>query len=426
MWQNCTVEIQANVLGEGRVPAGITPTLQDAHVFARTPTAQQPGTPIQVVLYDATGSSSIAVLAQAVRNVHAADGQMAGVLMRLNLDDPSLEPALLQLIGHGSTGHGSTGHGSGAAEITHTSPVDTDPSAIATGLSYLQDAPAPAPNTDVLPEALQAVLRRPGVAESVHATAGTHAAHEEVPEIELEAEMLQVGTVPVKPAESAVPANWRESLRIYEKGGRIREAVDLLRKVLDESPMDMDLHLKLGELAVKIENLKLAQWHAEFVTQMEPKNTEAATLLSSIHTRRSEINARRQKNKISRKVARAIRSPSGRAKILLGVLSFATIVTTGVWNYLRFFKPSVPPVTTVQKSEVADILPAKDVKLFEQRLYITVDSKWFALGPDRQMEALEILRSRAKTKYDVAYVALIEPGPKVIATINGKNIQILR
>ncbi|MEZ4270783.1 MAG: hypothetical protein R3C68_04935 [Myxococcota bacterium] len=217
---------------------------------------------------------------------------------------------------------------------------------------------------------------------------------------------------------------WSEQIRVFRRSGRLKEALELLRKMVDQHPMDIELHLELAEVALALDNLKLAHWHADFCSKMASERPEPRKVLADISERRrsrAQDKAKQESNK-----TRQMQAPTNGRRTQLGIASLLVVVSLVGWNVWRYVIPHGPQAEPVNTQIAADLLPTQKIVTFNNRLYIVAADNWKTLAIEQKREVLRKLARRVKLELGVSEIIVAGADAALLARTRDEQVTVYR
>lgn len=229
---------------------------------------------------------------------------------------------------------------------------------------------------------------------------------------------------PDRPERSAEEARQHaqeciDGATVAQRSGRYEDVYRLLEEAIRVYPVNADtMHIRLAELALgPLDKLDWAEEHARAAAVLTPSRPEPHRILNQVKVERHARSkgAKRARDVIDVRQRRA--EMSRRLLLVVGALLLVVLATVG-WTYWRFFLPHGTPPTSVDPGKMADLLPASQVRVHQEILYITVGKAWDQIEAKRKRQILNQLATRARTTFDARRVVITNDEPRLLGVVD--------
>ena len=377
-----TVPVEISMPPLGSFHGALTPELNPGGVWIHCWMPQHVGSRVAIWVINPKTGAQVPVRCQVTEQVRDDTGKLTGLIMRFTEMKDDLRTSLQRIIAQGTS---------------EQAPSDDSPR---------KEVPkeAAAQNTGT-------GAKGPSVGQDSKESLGDTEAGGQVQQ-------------PAPASAAPMAHDWIERVRVFERSGRYKEAVGLLREALDREPMRTDLHLRVAQGALKTDQLKLATWHLDFVKTLGESSQQVAALQQQVNARRAELlNQRRQEASTHKTPSRSTR---GSNRTLWGILSTVVFLVLTAYNVWTYVIPHPGPIQVLNLDFVADLLPATKVSVYEDRLYVVTTDAWHTMKKDQKEKLLRTLADRAKSEHSIREVIVSKPGPTLLGSVRTGKIRVYR
>lgn len=217
------------------------------------------------------------------------------------------------------------------------------------------------------------------------------------------------------------------SALIDAHGRRPAQAIDTLLKALALGPSNAaELHLRIAHIALDdLSDVDFARHHVREAERLAPKRADLRAILREIgarvgHRPRAERPARRPAKRRVR-----VNLP-GRRLLVIAIVTLALLAGTGTWLIWRYILPRGPAPAVVAVTEIDDLVPASEARSYKKRLYVRVQPEWLGEPQYVRRRALEDLAGRARQRFGVRTVVLLDQENHLVASCIDGRITLAR